>query len=73
MAAANVDKQNDEFDRKEKGIDLVDNEIGMREAIAKDSKDVPPEPLQTPWTFWIDRSIYRCRYLDLDLDLKCLR
>ncbi|RUS79563.1 hypothetical protein EGW08_012693, partial [Elysia chlorotica] len=57
MAAVNVDKQNDEFDRKEKGMGLVDNELEMRETIAKESKDVPPEPLQTSWTFWIDRSV----------------
>ncbi|GFO23156.1 eukaryotic translation initiation factor 4e type 3-like [Plakobranchus ocellatus] len=57
MAAVNVDKQREEFDSDEKSIALVDDAEGMREAIAKASKVIPPEPLQTPWTFWFDRSV----------------
>ncbi|KAH9504763.1 Eukaryotic translation initiation factor 4E type 3-B [Bulinus truncatus] len=56
MAAANVDKQNDtpEYENK---IDLIDHADRMCEAVTQESKDVPLVPLNTSWTFWIDRSV----------------
>ncbi|XP_059146487.1 eukaryotic translation initiation factor 4E type 3-like [Physella acuta] len=39
--------------------EIIDNtdSIKLNEAVTKESKDVPLEPLNTPWTFWIDRSV----------------
>uniref|UniRef100_A0A2C9K2J6 Eukaryotic translation initiation factor 4E type 3 n=1 Tax=Biomphalaria glabrata TaxID=6526 RepID=A0A2C9K2J6_BIOGL len=56
MAASNVDKQSDAPDY-EKKLELMDNADRMCETVTKESKDVPLVPLNTPWTFWIDRSV----------------
>ena len=62
MASANVDKQSTEEeisslqdDKQSNKPDLTDQEDKMHEAVSEDSKNVPLEPLNTPWTFWIDR------------------
>ncbi|CAL1529089.1 unnamed protein product [Lymnaea stagnalis] len=57
MAAANVDKQNDETSDFNNKLELLDNADRMCETVTKESKDMPLEPLNTPWTFWIDRSV----------------
>ena len=55
MATANVDKQTAEPCNSERNEDLIDDNERMGEAVVEESKDIPLEPLNTPWTFWIDR------------------
>lgn len=55
MASANVDKHIDDLANFDDNSDLIDNADQISETIARESIDVPLEPLNTPWTFWIDR------------------
>ncbi|XP_005099335.1 eukaryotic translation initiation factor 4E type 3 isoform X1 [Aplysia californica] len=57
MAAASVDKQIEGHGEPCRKEDFIDSADRMSEAIAKETKDIPLEPLNTPWTFWIDRSV----------------
>lgn len=57
MASVNVDQQFDDHANFDKQNDLMDNVDEMNEAVARESKNVPLEPLNTPWTFWVDRSV----------------
>ncbi|BFZ10806.1 hypothetical protein BsWGS_13846 [Bradybaena similaris] len=57
MASVNVDQQFDDHPNVDNRTDLINNVDKMSEAVARESKNVPLEPLNTPWTFWIDRSV----------------
>ncbi|CAG5126146.1 unnamed protein product [Candidula unifasciata] len=57
MASVNVDQQFDDHTHFDNSTDLMNNVDEMSEAVARESKNVPLEPLNTPWTFWVDRSV----------------